>query len=194
MKRPKEPAANNADWVRVYIWRAHKMLSAALEGQHEGSRAWLPLPEGKERARYEGLKRAAEQLAEMVNGFEASGNAASIDAMFQFGILMGLAKDWNARRMRPISAELFEQRTMARKNLANENTRRKSDAEQKIIKTIATWQRRARGTLWKDGKPLPARKRAELFAKFSSYKPRSMALRRLFALADAGRLPDPPSV
>jgi hypothetical protein len=171
------------------------MLGAALAHKDEESRGWLPLPSAeRERKHYRELMRAAERLTKIVERNSATGNTAANDAMLKFGMLMSIASDWNARRVQPTTAKLFLQRTTAHKNLAAENARRKSDAEDEIIKAVTTWQRRSRGVLWKDSKPLPARKRAELFAEFSSYKPRSAQRRRLFALADSGRLPDPPSV
>lgn len=193
MKRPKEPASSNADWIRLYIWRAHKMLSAALAGRAGGSCGWLPLPSSdKERERYEGLKRAAEQLREMVD--RGIDTADATDAMLQFGMLMELANDWNRRRTQPHWAIFRAADVVKRQNRKKANDKRKSNAESELIAKFAAWQRKARGVLWKDGKPLSARRRAELFAKFSTYKPRSLQRRRLFALADAGRLPDPPSV
>jgi hypothetical protein len=172
------------------------MLGAALAGEGEGPRGWLPLPSSdRERKHYRGLMRTAERLGKIVDENQATGNTVANGAMLQFGMLMGIAKDWNGRRVRPVTAKMFTQRTTAHRNLATENRRRTSDAEVKIINAVTTWQRKVRSQLWKEGKPLPARKRAELFliAKRSTYKPRSSQRRRLFVLADSGRLPDPPA-
>ncbi len=194
MKRPKLNAASHAYWVREHIWRAHKMIDAALTGKSEGARGWLPAPDAIERRRYQGLKRAAEQLAEILDKYEESSNDTAIAAMLQYGMLLRIADRWNERRVEPLWEKFRAQGDVIRANREKENSKRKHDADERIIEAFSSWQRRARGALWLGGKPLPARRRAELFARVSTYRPRSTQRRRLFALAEANRLPAPPAV
>lgn len=169
--------STNEDWVRLYISRAHKMISAALTGE---SLLWLALPSTeRERQRYEGLKRAAEALDKMV--LKGIDRALAIDAMLQFGILMGIAKEWPARRMVPISAQLMATRAQSRKNLANQSAGLKLDANSKMIAAFKDWA--ATQDL-----PTEARERAKLFANAQRYPKRGTKRRRIFKLAKEGKL------
>lgn len=194
MKRPKMNATSHAYWLREYIWRAHWMLGAALTGKSGGASGWLPVPDASERRRYEGLRRAAKKLVGIIDKYEESSDDTAIAAMLQYGMLLRVADRWNERRAEPLWKMFRAQGDVIRGNREKENSKRKHDADERIIAAFSSWQRRARGALWLDGKPLPARRRAELFARVSTYRPRSTQRRRLFALAEANRLPEPPAV
>lgn len=84
------------------------------------------------------------------------------------------------------------QTSKGRGNLAASNTARQDAADKLVVDAFGRWQRKARGALRDKGIAKPARKRAELFAKYSSWKPKSAERRRLYRLAAAGKLPDLP--
>ncbi len=185
MKRPKEPARTPAEWLRVYVWRADTMIAAALDvpsgAARGGSRSKLATA-----CATSGLRKAAAEVMRGIDAIEAGGDADTLTLMHQYGMLRHIADGWRLRRVQPMLWRYAEAGERIRTNRASANARRRGDADTRLIERFAAWQRRARNVLAE----LPARSRAEKFAKYSLHPPRSTARRRLYALAAAGRLPE----
>jgi len=188
MKRPaKLLDADPSAWLFEYIWRADRMVANALSGK--GHSGWIERPTTKEgREQFKEYRKTAARLVEYIKAREEQGDIESLTAMAQYAALKALADGWRTRRLQPAFRQMRETGDLIRRNRAKANDARKSQADERVGLAFVRWRQKAKGSLMSDGKPLPIRKQAELFVKFSSYKPRSADRRRLFALVKAGKI------